>query len=301
MNLEEGLPIIILALTVKASLSHLSVCRWMLTQRYLLPSDTGTWITWDWSLSCCPPSSICLLKRMNRRASQYLVWALSQSWPVKARQELMSQPRLHTAIVRVPSKEMKMRERHAVALHVALIFTPQFCWRHCCSERTEEEGAWAPQKQHTYIFNRLNFTYCLNGSCIFNDSLSSWHGNRYPAIVGLQWELSLVAGISWDKVNMKQSDHPAASPELQGDVLKAQEPTGDAAGLRFSGHWFMVLLQLKTAPKWVCAEITGRWTRKVHIQSFGAELFISGPQLSVKFPMMPKILLQGIWRLRNRQ
>lgn len=48
--------------------------------------------------------------------------------------------------------------------------------------------------------------------------------------------LSLVSGISWDKVNIKQTDHPAAPPELQGGVLKAQEPMGNAAGLRFSGH-----------------------------------------------------------------
>lgn len=179
-------------------------------------------------------------------ACQYLVWALSQSRPVKARQELMSQPRLDTATARVPSKEMNMREPHSVGPNITLVLTPQFCWRHCCSERTEEEGAWAPQTQHTYIFNRLNFTYCLNGSCIFNDSLSHWHGNRYPAIVVLQWGVEPFCrdflGYSQNEANWSPSSTAWASGWCF-EGTRTDWSVKDAAALRFSGHWFIMQLQ----------------------------------------------------------
>lgn len=60
-------------------ISSVCVCSWMLTQRYLLPSDTGTWSIGDWSLSCWPPSSICLLKQMNRLGSQPVAASKSPS------------------------------------------------------------------------------------------------------------------------------------------------------------------------------------------------------------------------------
>lgn len=193
MNLEEGLPFIILALTVKGSLSRVCVCVNVNTKMAVALRHRN--MTHRGLVAVLLATIFHLSFKTNEPTCEsVLVWALSQSRPVKARQERMSQPRLDTATVRVPSKEMKMRERRAVGLHITIVLTPQFCWRHCCSERTEKEGAWAPQTQHTYIFNRLNFTYCLNGSCIFNDSFPHWHGNRYPAIVVLQWGVEPCCG-----------------------------------------------------------------------------------------------------------
>lgn len=69
-------------------------------------------------------------------------------------------------------------------VHVlTLVSTPQIGRLRCCAERKEGEALALMDTQVTYIFNLLNFTYCLNGSCIFNDSLSPTDtANHYPGI-----------------------------------------------------------------------------------------------------------------------
>lgn len=60
---------------------------------------------------------------MNRRARQCLVWALSQPRPVKARQELMSQPRLGSIKGNENEETPRCRAAHRPRLNATVLLT----------------------------------------------------------------------------------------------------------------------------------------------------------------------------------
>lgn len=64
-----------------------------------------------------------------------------------------------------------------VQMHFVLCMCCPRSWLHkfpavIVAQRTQKEKPYPSWTQGTYIFNLLNFTYCINGSWIFNDSLS---------------------------------------------------------------------------------------------------------------------------------
>lgn len=169
---------------------------------------------------------------------------------------------------------------HYVQLHFIVCVRFPSSWLHKCTafivaQREQKEKPEPSWTQGTYIFNLLNFTYCLNGSCIFNDPLfptdtaatiilalllccvvyaccqALFHLVPFPCDVK-RGDLSNTERI------LEQQCQPSSTLTALGCSFMAASRNGikDAEGLRLGGHWSVVLysgIKMKNGPPAKCA------------------------------------------------